>query len=145
VGALRLEHDSSAALGVPAHVTILFPFAPPAEVDEDAVAALVAAHPAFEFELATVEHWPQPLTYLAPVPAGPFLALTNAVWRRWPAYPPYEGAHETVIPHLTVGEAELALDAELPISCLAREVVLIEQDDAGRWSTRRRFPLQGVA
>jgi 2'-5' RNA ligase len=148
VGALRLAHDSSAALGVPAHVTILFPFAPPAAVDEDALEALVAEHAAFEFELATIEHWPQPLTYLAPVPAEPFLALMNAVWRRWPAYPPYEGVHETVIPHLTVGEAELEVDAELPIRCHAHEVLLIEEDDAGRWSTRRSFPLalpQGVA
>ena len=31
VGALRLEHDRSAARGVPAHITILFPFADAAE------------------------------------------------------------------------------------------------------------------
>src|SRR6185312_14804244 len=37
VGALRREHDSSAALGVPAHVTILFPFLPPERVDQDAL------------------------------------------------------------------------------------------------------------
>ena len=30
IGALRLQHDDSAALGVPAHLTILFPFLAPA-------------------------------------------------------------------------------------------------------------------
>jgi len=49
---------------------------------------------------------------------------------------------ETVIPHLTVGETMLELDAPLPIACRAREVVLIEQDEpGGRWRPRRRFPL----
>ena len=51
VGALRLEHDWSAPLGVPAHVTILFPFAAGAEVEEEAIAEVVAGFPAFDFEL----------------------------------------------------------------------------------------------
>src|SRR5689334_8297219 len=50
VGALRLEHDSSAALGVPAHITILFPFAPPERVDETALASLFATCAPFEFQ-----------------------------------------------------------------------------------------------
>ena len=54
----------SAALGVPAHVTILFPFAPPGAVDESAVAEPVASLPAFEFELASVEHFDDDVTYL---------------------------------------------------------------------------------
>ncbi len=143
VGELRLEHDPPAALGVPAHVTVLFPFVPPDEIDESAIGEVLAAHAAFDFELASVGHWDEPVTYLAPVPAEPFTALTTAVWRRWPDYPPYEGAHETVIPHLTVGMASLELDIDLPIACRAREVILIEEAADGRWRTRRRYPLRG--
>ncbi|MDP9285790.1 MAG: 2'-5' RNA ligase family protein, partial [Actinomycetota bacterium] len=91
VAELRLAHDSSAALGVPAHITILFPFAPVDDVDEDAIGELLAARPAFDFELTSVEHFDDGVTYLAPVPAEPFAALTRAVAERWPAYPPYEG------------------------------------------------------
>jgi hypothetical protein len=141
VSHLRLVHDSSAALGVPAHITILFPFAPAGEVDEDAVGELLAAHSAFDFSLASVEHFDDGATYLAPVPSAPFVALTRAVAERWPAYPPYEGRVETVIPHLTVGETGLELDPPLPIACRAGEVVLIEEDERGRWLERRRFPL----
>jgi 2'-5' RNA ligase len=142
VAELRLAHDSSAALGVPAHITILFPFAPVDDVDEDAIGELLAARPAFDFELASVEHFDDGVTYLAPVPAEPFAALTRAVAERWPAYPPYEGMFETVIPHLTVGETVLELDVPLPITCHTREVLLIEEyGPDGRWRLRRRVPL----
>jgi len=142
VAELRLAHDSSARLGVPAHITVLFPFVPAGELDEDAAGELLAAHAAFEFELASVEHFDDGVTYLAPVPFEPFAALTRAVAERWPAYPPYEGMIEAVIPHLTVGETMLELDPPLPIACRAREVVLIEEvEPGGRWRERRRFPL----
>jgi 2'-5' RNA ligase len=142
VAELRLAHDSSAALGVPAHVTILFPFAPPESVDEDALADLLAMHSRFAFELASVEHFGEDVTYLAPAPAEPFAELTRAVTARWPSYPPYAGAHDEVTPHLTVGECRLDFDPPLPIACFAADVVLLEEEEpAGRWRLRRRFPL----
>jgi 2'-5' RNA ligase len=142
VAELRLAHDPAAALGVPAHITILFPFAPPGSVDEDAIAGLVASHSAFVFELGSVEYFDEDVTYLAPVPASPFSAITRAVAARWPDYPPYEGVHDEVIPHLTVGNARLELEPPLPISCQASGVLLIEEDEpGGQWRLRRRFPL----
>jgi hypothetical protein len=145
VGALRLAHDWSAPLGVPAHVTILFPFADGADVDESAVADLVAAFAAFEFELDRVERFDDGPVWLHPEPSAPFTALIDAVWRRFPDYPPYVGAHEVVIPHLTVSDVPVEVDIELPIRAAAYEVTLIEEGADGRWSVRRRFPLQGVA
>lgn len=142
VAALRLAHDPSAPLGAPAHITILFPFAAADAVDERALAELFAAHRAFDFELTSVEHFDDELTYLAPVPAEPFAALTRAVAEHWPAYPPYEGSVETVVPHLTVGETVLEIDVPLPIACRAQDVVLLEEDEpGGRWRVRRRFAL----
>jgi 2'-5' RNA ligase len=142
VSELRLAYDSSAALGVPAHITILFPFAPPKEIDEHALADVIARQPAFAFELTSVERFGAEITYLAPEPSGPFTALTRMVEERWPEYPPYEGAHEVVVPHLTVGERMLDLSPPLPIACHAHDVVLLEEDEpGGRWQERRRFPL----
>jgi len=142
VGAIRLAHDGSAALGVPAHVTILFPFAPPDEVDEAALAALFARFRAFDFALDRVERFEDGLVWLAPRPSLPFADLTAAVWQRWPGYPPYEGVHDEVVPHLTVSEQPLDVQIVLPIPCRAREVALIEEQEAdGRWVARRHFAL----
>jgi 2'-5' RNA ligase len=145
VGDLRLRHDPMAALGVPAHVTVLFPFAAPEDVDEPEVAELAAAHAPFRFELAEVRRFGDDVTYLAPEPAAPFSALTEAAAARWPAYPPYEGVHEVVVPHLTVALGVVDLDLELPISCAARELDLLEESSDGRWSIRACYALGGVA
>jgi hypothetical protein len=145
VGRLRLAHDASAALGVPAHVTILFPFAPPEEVDAAALRELFAAHPAFDFVLDRVERFPEGAVWLHPEPSEPFVALINAVWSRWPEFPPYEGLHDEPIPHLTVSDEPLELDVRLPIGARAAHVTLIQQEEqGGRWSRRAAYPL-GVA
>jgi len=141
VGALRLAHDSSAPLGAPAHVTILYPFADGADVDEPAIAEVVASFAPFDFELDRVDRFDDGLVWLHPEPSEPFSALIQAVWRRFPEYPPYEGAFDVVVPHLTVSEVPIDIDVELPIRATAREVTLIEQAADGRWSVRRVFPL----
>jgi hypothetical protein len=145
VGVLRLAHDSSAVLGAPAHVTILSPFADGAQVDEPAIAELVASFAAFDFELDRVERFENGLVWLHPEPSAPFVELTAAIWHRWPAYPPYDGAHQVVIPHLTVSEDPIEVDIPLPIKASARAVTLIENTTDGRWAVRRVFPFQGVA
>ena len=145
VARLRLEHDPMARLDVPAHITVHFPFAPPDRVDEAAVADLVAARTPFAYELASIEYFDDDVTYLAPSPAAPFSELIEASAARWPEYPQYDGAFAEVIPHLTVGLARLDLEIALPIACVARELVLLEEGDDARWRTRRRFPFQDVA
>ena len=141
VGALRLEHDWSAARGVPAHITILFPFADPTVVNEPAIAELVAAFPVFDFVLDRLDRFADGPVWLHPEPSAPFSALIDAVWRRFPDYPPYEGAHDDVIPHLTISDVPVEIDVEVPIRATAREVTLIEEAADGRWSVRRVFPL----
>lgn len=141
VGALRLAHDWSAPLGVPAHVTILFPFADGGAIDERAIAELVASFAAFAFALDRVERFEGGPVWLHPEPSAPFAALTEAVWRRFPDYPPYEGAHDVVIPHLTMSEEPIDVEISLPIRATASAVTLIEEAADGRWSVRRVFPL----
>lgn len=140
--------------GVPAHVTVLYPFVPAADVDEALLAdlrALFAGLPSFAFELRECRHFPAVL-YLAPDPPEPFVALTEAVVAAYPAYPPYEGVFPEVVPHLTAAEGEHAVlgraEGEirqlLPIAAEAREVVLLEEvnRELARWRTHSRLPLR---
>jgi 2'-5' RNA ligase superfamily len=150
VGALRLRHDSSAARGVPAHVTVLFPFLPPEEIDAAVLEVVFAGFPAFEFELDRVERFEDGVVWLHPEPSAPFVDLTAVVHEHWPDYPPYEGVFDKVIPHLTVsdsGPVDLEVDLQRPIAARATEVALYVEDEAtGNWSQAARFALaQGVA
>lgn len=105
VGELRARLDPSAPAGVPAHVTVLYPFAPPSRIDAAAVSALreaVAGVPAFDVRLDAVGWFGDDLVWLAPRPREPFDELTGRVARAFPDHPPYAGEHEPH-PHLTLG------------------------------------------
>jgi 2'-5' RNA ligase len=157
VGEWRRRYTLDAPAGIPAHVTILFPFVEPGRLGEaeGRLAELVAGTAAFDLTFARTARWPE-LLYLVPEPAEPFVALTRAVEREWPDQPPYGGAHETIVPHLTVAEStdpalldRIAADVEpqLPIVTPVREASLFAEDDAGRWREHGRFPFgqSGVA
>ena len=81
----------------------------------------------------------------------PFKALTDLIAERFPDYPPYEGAHDVVIPHLTVAEGgvelqdrvEAALSGHLPIRARADDVAFLFEDDEGLWHEAHRFPFAG--
>jgi hypothetical protein len=138
---MRLEHVASAAQGVPAHITLLSPFAPMEEVDEQALSDLFSGLPAFDFVLDRVERWEDGIVWFHPEPSRPFEELTAAICQCWPAYPPYEGTVKTITPHLTLSERPIQVQLDLPIQSRADTVSLIEQGTDGNWSTRRLFPL----
>jgi 2'-5' RNA ligase superfamily len=111
----------------------------------------VASSP-FSFELRELRRWPDVL-YLAPEPPAPFVALTEAFVASYPEHPPYEGAHETVVPHLTVaqGGPEVLAAAEndvwpsLPLSARVDELLLLAERERDAWRTAARIPLGGPA
>ncbi|MGH3681490.1 MAG: 2'-5' RNA ligase family protein [Natronosporangium sp.] len=157
VGRLRAELDRSAAWGVPAHLTVLYPFLPPGAVDQRVLAALAAAVatvPAFEVALVRCG-WFGEVLWLAPEPAQPFRRLTTAVHRRFPDHPPYRGAHPALVPHLTVGHdapvqalraAAAEIAARLPILARVRSARLIQGSTAaGSWHTVTELPLGSAA
>ena len=157
VGALRLAHDPVASEGVPAHVTVLYPFVPRDELTSDervAVAEVFGAIPAFDYRFEQVRRFGSTTVYLVPEPAAPFARLTEATHARWPQYPPYGGAFDAVIPHLTVADglegpavdaleeaARSALSHYGPIVGRAAEVTLITWDPMERWSVDSTYPL----
>ena len=154
VAALRHRLDSSAALGVPAHVTALFPFAPPSAVTADVlarVAAVVRGVPAFGYRFSRTAWFGDTVLWLAPEDPAPFRELTARLAAAFPEHPPYGGAFADVVPHLTVGHehlpAELAAAERdvlprLPVTGTATEVLLLAQEaPGGHWHRRAAFPL----
>lgn len=102
----RQAFDVAAGWGVPAHVTVVYPFAPPAAIDSttmDRLRSALASVPRFRATCATTGWFGDDVLWLAPEPAEMFQALTDAVTRAFPEYPPYEGVFDEVVPHLTVG------------------------------------------
>jgi len=157
IGELRRSHDPAAEMGVPAHVTILFPFVARSAVDGTLHAALTelfAGLPRFAYRFARVDRFGDSTVFLVPEPADPFAGLTRAVADRWPEYPPYEGSHDAVRPHLTVGDrlppgvadgiveaVSAALERHGPITGTASAVELLAEDPTARWIARARYPL----
>lgn len=152
VGALRAELDAHAAVGVPAHVTVMAPFLPAAVLDPAAVAELaatVAAVPAFDVAFTEVRWFDDRLVWLAPEPAAPFTALTSAVGTRF-GLAPYGGEHgPDPVPHLTVAHDapaarlravadELALGLPV-VTRVERALLVVER--AGWWSPHTPLPL----
>jgi len=131
------------------HLTVLDPFVPSFGLDATVLAGVrevVAEFDPFSYELVRVQRFPGVL-YLAPEPAEPFIAIIEALWRRFPEHPPYGGAFDAVVPHVTLALGEeppgLAdyVAERLPLSGSVNEVELRMEDSSGRWGVAERFPL----
>ena len=151
IARLRRRWDRTAGMGVPAHVTILFPFLAPGRLtvaDRRAVADVARGEPPFDVRFARVGRFPG-VVYLVPEPAEPFIRLTTAIVGRFPDCPPYGGAFDGIVPHLTVAEADAPdLDAiaaqaavSLPFERRVSTLEVIVEGDDGRWRPRWRIPL----
>jgi hypothetical protein len=136
-----------------AHVTLLGPFAPKDEVTPGLLAeleALFADVTPFAFRLEDLSRFPGGTVYLSPRPSAPFRALTHELHRRFPEYPPYAGAFDDVVPHLSVAQDEdpevvhRRLAAWLPLEARAREAALVWYDDPGPRALAR-FPFGTAA
>jgi 2'-5' RNA ligase len=147
----RFRYDSVALRGVPAHITVLYPFVPPRAITDATLASVrevLARFPPFSFRLARLERFPEGALYLAPDPAKPFVQLTEAFGDQFPDYPPYGGIHAEVIPHLTVAQDHDApadefadISDNLPIACHAREIWLMSEDQDHQWRAQSTFRL----
>lgn len=150
----RRRLDRAAGWGVPAHVTVVYPFVPPADVDDDVLARLaaaVASVPAFSCTLARTAWFGEEVVYLAPEPAGPFRALTRAVEDAFPAYPAYGGQFAEPVPHLTLAHlgtlgdrraAEAAVALLLPVTASVDRVTLLTgSEEPDSWRVAHEMPL----
>ena len=153
----RDAHDPAAAAGMPAHVTLLYPFLSPAEINEAVLGELhrcFLQFAPFRYALGAPRRFSPGVLYLALEPEEPFRRLTLAIWDRYPQTPPYGGEHDDIVPHLTVASLadERRLDdvaGEFARAALGRprveasvsEITLMETH-FGRWRVRAGFPLR---
>ncbi|MEU6140437.1 2'-5' RNA ligase family protein [Streptomyces sp. NPDC047081] len=147
----RERYDPAARAGVPAHVTVLFPFLHADLIDtaaSDVLAEVIGRHSPFDVSFESCGRFPGVL-YLAPVPEAPFRRLTEAIVERWPQTPPYGGKYEPV-PHLTIaqGQDDAVLDAlatdlrgNLPVTAHVSSVDLVAYDGT-EWTRRATFTLR---
>jgi len=113
------------------------------------VAEVVGDLSPFTVRFERIGRFPSVL-YLAK-PAEPFRRLTDDLASRFPDHPPYGGAFDVVIPHLTIAEnAEAPLDAmaaevaaALPIQRRVSNLEVLIQTADGRWHGHWRVPLGG--
>jgi 2'-5' RNA ligase len=142
-----------AALGVPAHVTILFPFLAAERVDGEsrlALATIAAGRARFSARFQAVKRAASSV-WLVPTPQAAFLDLTAAVAARWPDHPPYGGIHgDDLVAHLTLVENDDPATLETvvarasaagPFDVEVTELTLITEGHDGRWHERWRVPL----
>lgn len=147
VGALRAEHDPSAAAGMPAHVTVLFPFVPESRfgaAERMRTALVVSRFAAFDARFRGTGRFPGTL-WLKPSPKAAFRDLTLALAAAFPDCPPYGGAHAEIVPHLTVacaGDLD-AIETGLAAADVESRVARVSRFAlrAGRWTETDVFPL----
>jgi len=159
VKAFREKYDPSAAAGMPAHITLVYPFKPLPELRGDLLQNLHACFAGFvplAYSLAAIRRFPSEVLYLAPEPDEPFRNLTRAICDRYPDWPPYGGKFAEVIPHLTVAQVQNGQDldriaedfaraaaAVLPITASAVDVALMDNSSGG-WQIRDVWALGGM-
>ncbi|MGW6691480.1 2'-5' RNA ligase family protein [Streptomyces sp. NPDC054961] len=153
VGDWRGRLDPAARAGVPAHVSVLYPFLDESRIDASVhagLAGILHPHPAFDLRFERTGRFPGCL-YLAPEPAGPLRRLTSEVAGRWPEAPPYGGRYPDTVPHLTVAQgartadldaAEADLAGRLPLTSRVSSVKLVAYDGMA-WRERASFALRG--
>ena len=137
---------------MPAHVTLIAPFAHARELTDESEAELAnvfRSSAPFSVTLTGLGRFENvDVVYLTPEPRKPFIELIEAVFARFPDRPPYGGAAERVVPHVTVGKgstlpegtAQRLLEG-LPIVARADTATLVERAPDLRWYTRRSFRL----
>ena len=154
VGGLCRAHTKAGREGMPPHVTLLIPFADSDALPLAEVRDVLEAFAPFDFALTESRRFEPPsgpILWLAPDPATPFVELTEALVRAFPDYPPYGGAFDQIVPHLSVAATrdsrlpqriERELAPALPIAATADAATIVTRRN-GRWEPHSTVPFAG--
>ncbi len=156
VGGWRARHDPIASRGIPAHITLLYPFLRPEELQPAALdtlrGTLARAEP-LDLVLSEVATFPG-VVWLKPEPAAPLLQLIDLLRHHYPDLLPYGGKHPEPTPHLTVGQANdpdefddfhdrvrARLGPRLPVSFRATHAAIYISHEEHQWHRLDEFAL----
>ena len=126
----------------------------PNQITESVIAKVrrfASEYSAFAYSLNSTGQFPDTL-YLAPKPVQPFVDLIKGLVRYFPAYAPYRGRFDSIVPHLTVARGESLplreLEVELSSHGLLKagiaaycEMLVLIENTSGLWRERDRFAL----
>ena len=147
--------NPSAPAGTVEHITLLYPFLPPSQIDDRVLARLRVVFSqvdAFSYVLRNTGWFEQGVLYLAPDPPDPFVELTNRLTTTFGVLP-FEGRFPTVVPHLTIEQhgdidtlqrVAAAITSRLPVAARAEEAWLMLGHIETGWTVHRRFPFAGT-
>jgi 2'-5' RNA ligase len=150
VGPWRDRYDPPAGEGMPAHVTVLYPFVRESKIDPtvlELIASLSSRHDPFQVTFRRFGHFPEVL-WLDPESQN-FVELLHDARRTWPNCLPYGRSDLQVIPHLTItdganlsaqAEAEEDVKLQLPLTAEIGALSLMAFDGK-RWCERQQFTL----
>ena len=150
----RERLDPACARGIPAHITVLFPFAHPSYLDDEVILSLdsyFSKMKDFDFEFTSLAWFDDRVVYLEPNPDTDFRNMTRELLNSFPQYLPYGGKYDEPTPHLTVGdgapikllqEAAEDIRRNLPIVVNAKFAWLMTGGmGPNSWSLRHEFSL----
>jgi 2'-5' RNA ligase len=140
---------------IPLSITLLYPFAPPSEVDQhrETLRSFFALYPPFDLELAGLAQWAESgAVYAVPEPEQPLRDLMRSLWRLFPQFPPYGEVGADPPPHASLtlsgvdreatrARVERRLEGLLPARFRIDEVALMEEEVPDRMRLRETFRL----
>jgi 2'-5' RNA ligase len=145
--------DPAQLRGIPAHVTVLFPFVHPTELSSEVLDILETHYSrvsSFNVVFDSTAWFEDRVVYLEPKPEQQFRTMTKQLLTAFPSCRPYGGKFDDPIPHLTLGDgaqlesllkAEADVRVNFPIETQAKEAWLMTGGmGPSSWSLRHRFP-----
>lgn len=152
VDAWRRLLDPAQVRGIPAHVTVLFPFVVPTDLSIEVSNILedyFSKASTFNVAFDSTAWFEDRVVYLEPNPRQHFRTMTEQLLRAFPSCIPYGGKFADPIPHLTLGDgapleslmkAEAAVRKSFPITAQAKEAWLMTGGlGPSSWSIRQSF------
>lgn len=152
---LRRRLVGNAAVGVPAHATLLHPFVEPEDLAPAVrrrLREVAAAHRPFDYRQDRMAEWPDAI-YVAVEPVAPFVRLHRDLQAAFPDWPIYgAGAEFEFEPHITVADRQGKLEpgvredaawGALPRPARTEAIDVIATRPDGRWRLVWRIPLGG--
>lgn len=144
----RQQLDPSAAVGVPPHITLLYPAIEPSAITVEGLEALARASVEFPLTFRTVETFERTI-WIKPTPTTSLQQLENKLKALFPMTAPYGGQYPHSPPHLTVADGIAPtrykrmirdLQAGLPIHSTVHGFELWgEVSSQGQWHCIRTF------
>ncbi len=136
--------------GIPAHITVLYPFVPPISITSqtrEELAQLAATTDRFAVTITSLAQY-EITTYLNLEPEEPVRAITHRIFAQWPDYPPYGDMALYIQPHMALAQGVIPSDIEatalphLPVSAEITHLTVMVRRWSGRWRVDSQFPFR---